>query len=216
MPPLTQMPPTTPATAARWAHGNGDVDERNDIARVGSAVDGLALAPPGLRRGRARCRHGRALLCPRLQRAGPRWVARSSSAFDRDRDTRAWAGASSRSSRDAHAARPLGLRSVNTGNGDPKLAAEQRARVLIDRQLADAGWSVQDKKEPEPVRQRWRRLPRGRHEGRPRSRSTTCSTSTGRSSGSSRPSPRAPPSQASSGSRRCTPAGSRPRPSCER
>jgi type I restriction enzyme, R subunit len=35
---------------------------------------------------------------------------------------------------------------VNTGNGDPKLAAEQRARVLIDRQLADAGWSVQDKK----------------------------------------------------------------------
>jgi type I restriction enzyme R subunit len=36
---------------------------------------------------------------------------------------------------------------VNTGNGDPKLAAEQRARVLIDRQLADAGWSVQDKKD---------------------------------------------------------------------
>ncbi|MCI1261805.1 MAG: DEAD/DEAH box helicase family protein [Tetrasphaera jenkinsii] len=35
---------------------------------------------------------------------------------------------------------------MNTGNGDPKLAAEQRARVLIDRQLADAGWSVQDKK----------------------------------------------------------------------
>jgi type I restriction enzyme R subunit len=35
---------------------------------------------------------------------------------------------------------------VNTGNGDPQLAAEQRARVLIDRQLADAGWSVQDKK----------------------------------------------------------------------
>ncbi|MFN8030641.1 MAG: type I restriction-modification enzyme R subunit C-terminal domain-containing protein [Dermatophilaceae bacterium] len=34
---------------------------------------------------------------------------------------------------------------MNTGNGDPKLAAEQRARVLIDRQLADAGWSVQDK-----------------------------------------------------------------------
>ena len=28
---------------------------------------------------------------------------------------------------------------------DPKLAAEQRARVLIDRQLADAGWLVQDK-----------------------------------------------------------------------
>jgi type I restriction enzyme R subunit len=36
---------------------------------------------------------------------------------------------------------------VNTGNGDPKLAAEQRARVLIDRQLADAGWRVQDKKD---------------------------------------------------------------------
>ena len=35
---------------------------------------------------------------------------------------------------------------MNTGNGDPKLAAEQRARVLIDRQLANAGWSVQDKK----------------------------------------------------------------------
>ncbi|MCE1178464.1 MAG: DEAD/DEAH box helicase family protein [Micrococcales bacterium] len=35
---------------------------------------------------------------------------------------------------------------MDTGNGDPKLAAEQRARVLIDRQLADAGWSVQDKK----------------------------------------------------------------------
>jgi type I restriction enzyme R subunit len=35
---------------------------------------------------------------------------------------------------------------VNTGNGDPQLAAEQRARVLIDRQLADAGWSVQDKR----------------------------------------------------------------------
>ena len=35
---------------------------------------------------------------------------------------------------------------MNTGNGDPQLAAEQRARVLIDRQLAEAGWSVQDKK----------------------------------------------------------------------
>jgi type I restriction enzyme R subunit len=30
---------------------------------------------------------------------------------------------------------------------DPKLAAEQRARVLIDRQLADAGWLVQDKRD---------------------------------------------------------------------
>ena len=35
---------------------------------------------------------------------------------------------------------------MDNGYGDPKLAAEQRARVLIDRQLADAGWSVQDKK----------------------------------------------------------------------
>jgi type I restriction enzyme R subunit len=35
---------------------------------------------------------------------------------------------------------------VATDN-DPKLAAEQRARVLIDRQLVDAGWSVQDKKD---------------------------------------------------------------------
>ncbi|MDE9365687.1 type I restriction-modification enzyme R subunit C-terminal domain-containing protein [Luteipulveratus sp. YIM 133132] len=30
--------------------------------------------------------------------------------------------------------------------GDNRLAAEQRARVLIDQQLTDAGWSVQDKK----------------------------------------------------------------------
>ncbi len=30
---------------------------------------------------------------------------------------------------------------------DPRLPAEQRARVLIDRQLRDAGWSVQDRKE---------------------------------------------------------------------
>ncbi|WP_211323226.1 type I restriction-modification enzyme R subunit C-terminal domain-containing protein [Amycolatopsis palatopharyngis] len=29
---------------------------------------------------------------------------------------------------------------------DPRLAAEQRARVLIDQQLADAGWLVQDRK----------------------------------------------------------------------
>ncbi len=36
---------------------------------------------------------------------------------------------------------------MNPDNGDPKLAAEQRARVLIDRQLTDAGWSVQDKKD---------------------------------------------------------------------
>ncbi len=38
------------------------------------------------------------------------------------------------------------VQSVNTGQGDPRLAAEQRARVLIDRQLTDAGWSVQDKR----------------------------------------------------------------------
>lgn len=36
---------------------------------------------------------------------------------------------------------------MTTGNDDPRLAVEQRARVLIDRQLADAGWSVQDKKD---------------------------------------------------------------------
>ena len=31
--------------------------------------------------------------------------------------------------------------------GEVQLAAEQRARVLIDRQLADAGWTVQHKKD---------------------------------------------------------------------
>ena len=31
-------------------------------------------------------------------------------------------------------------------DGEAELAAEQRARVIIDRQLTDAGWSVQDKK----------------------------------------------------------------------
>ncbi len=35
---------------------------------------------------------------------------------------------------------------MSNGNEDPTLAAEQRARVLIDRQLSAAGWSVQDKK----------------------------------------------------------------------
>lgn len=30
---------------------------------------------------------------------------------------------------------------------DDRLAAEQRARVLIDRQLEAAGWAVQDKKD---------------------------------------------------------------------
>ena len=41
----------------------------------------------------------------------------------------------------------LGCPLVNTGIEDPRLAAEQRARVLIDRQLSDAGWAVQDKKD---------------------------------------------------------------------
>ncbi len=36
---------------------------------------------------------------------------------------------------------------MNAGIGDPRVAAEQRARLLIDRQLADAGWVVQDKKD---------------------------------------------------------------------
>ena len=35
---------------------------------------------------------------------------------------------------------------MNTSD-DARLAAEQRARVLIDRQLTDAGWAVQDKKD---------------------------------------------------------------------
>lgn len=33
---------------------------------------------------------------------------------------------------------------MNLGNDASRLAAEARARVLIDRQLTDAGWSVQD------------------------------------------------------------------------
>ena len=35
---------------------------------------------------------------------------------------------------------------MNLGGDASRLAAEQRARVLIDRQLGEAGWSVQDKK----------------------------------------------------------------------
>ncbi len=35
---------------------------------------------------------------------------------------------------------------MSTGDDTQRLAAEQRARVLIDRQLAEAGWSVQDRK----------------------------------------------------------------------
>lgn len=33
---------------------------------------------------------------------------------------------------------------------DPQLAAEQRARVEIDRQLVAAGWAVVDRKELDP------------------------------------------------------------------
>ena len=36
---------------------------------------------------------------------------------------------------------------MDSRDSTARLAAEQRARVLIDRQLADAGWSVQDKKD---------------------------------------------------------------------
>lgn len=36
---------------------------------------------------------------------------------------------------------------MDRGENGANLAAEQRARVLIDRQLTDAGWSVQDKKD---------------------------------------------------------------------
>ena len=42
-----------------------------------------------------------------------------------------------------------------------RLAAEQRARVLIDRQLVDAGWEVQDKKDLN-LFAAGRRRPRGR------------------------------------------------------
>jgi type I restriction enzyme R subunit len=35
---------------------------------------------------------------------------------------------------------------MTTGDDELRLAAEQRARVLIDRQLVAAGWVVQDKK----------------------------------------------------------------------
>ncbi len=39
------------------------------------------------------------------------------------------------------------LTTMNEGTGDLRLQAEQRARGLIDRQLKDAGWSVQDKRD---------------------------------------------------------------------
>src|SRR3954451_12238515 len=35
---------------------------------------------------------------------------------------------------------------MSNQGGTDQLAAEQRARVLIDRQLTDAGWVVQDRK----------------------------------------------------------------------
>ena len=38
------------------------------------------------------------------------------------------------------------LPGVSTGEGVGRVAAEARARVLIDRQLVEAGWSVQDKR----------------------------------------------------------------------
>src|SRR3954462_1470651 len=40
----------------------------------------------------------------------------------------------------------LNLRGVSTGDDTSHLPAEARARVLIDRQLGQAGWLVQDKK----------------------------------------------------------------------
>jgi type I site-specific restriction endonuclease len=36
---------------------------------------------------------------------------------------------------------------MNLGDDVNRLAAEARARMLIDRQLTDAGWSVQDSKQ---------------------------------------------------------------------
>ena len=75
---------------------------------------------------------------------------------------------------------------------DARLAAEQRARVLIDRQLTDAGWSVQDKQDAQPVRRPGvavREVVMDAGHGAP----TTCSTSTSGPSASSRPSRRAPP-----------------------
>lgn len=67
---------------------------------------------------------------------------------------------------------------MNAGTGDPQLAAGQRARVLIDGQFADAGWSVQDKKSlnlfaSDGVACREVVMKAGH------GRATTCSTSTG-------------------------------------
>lgn len=36
---------------------------------------------------------------------------------------------------------------MNVPGGEQRLAAEARARVLIDQQLTQAGWKVQDKKD---------------------------------------------------------------------
>ena len=67
---------------------------------------------------------------------------------------------------------------MNLGDDANRLAAEQRARVLIDRQLTDAGWSVQDKKDAQPVRRPGRRAS-ARRRWRPGTVApTTCSTST--------------------------------------
>ncbi len=41
--------------------------------------------------------------------------------------------------------RPARVAAVVEGSTDARLAAEQRARVLIDRQLTEAGWVVQDR-----------------------------------------------------------------------
>jgi type I restriction enzyme R subunit len=66
---------------------------------------------------------------------------------------------------------------MNTGDDATRLAAEARARVLIDRQLTDAGWSVQDSRTlnifaAQGVARREATMATGHGE------STTCSTST--------------------------------------
>ncbi|MEJ7741273.1 MAG: DEAD/DEAH box helicase family protein [Nocardioidaceae bacterium] len=64
-----------------------------------------------------------------------------------------------------------------------RLAAEQRARVLIDRQLTDAGWVVQSRTAPEPLR-RLRASPSARWSWPPATAArTTCSMSTSRAVG---------------------------------
>ncbi len=53
---------------------------------------------------------------------------------------------SGRSTPDLSASAPLALCLMSTHDDAQRLAAEQRARVLIDKQLIAAGWVVQDKK----------------------------------------------------------------------